>query len=363
MYTDTITLGGVRNMRGAAHWMAVGSLLLAVAGCANDAMSANDDRMFADNQAGSDVAGTTATGGVAATGGMSGGLAGNLAGSFATGGIAGQTGGSLEDPQVDSGTGGDLLGMGATMSGTGGMDTTIPDDAPPCLTKGSQVALIGDSYINWASHTFPADLNSEAGQTFRMYAVGGYSMGSGGIGLIPPEFDQAVAADPDIIAVVLDGGGNDVLIPSATYPNGGQCKNSVDSPNIADCQTIISIAIDAASTLLDTMASKGVHDVVYFFYPHVPEGTVLGGTAPNSILDYAFPMVKDFCDGAKARTGGKTTCHFVDLIPVFEGHPDWFAPTDIHPNSTGSAAMAQAVWQKMKDECIAQPASSGCCKP
>lgn len=48
---------------------------------------------------------------------------------------------------------------------------------------------------------------------------------------------------------------------------------------------------------------------------------------------------------------------------TLEGHPDWFAPTDIHENSTGSKAIAQAVVDTMKAHCIAQPASSGCCEP
>ena len=211
-------------------------------------------------------------------------------------------------------------------------------------------------------------MNAAAGQTFRLYAVGGYSMGSGGLGLIPPEFDQAVAADPDITTVILDGGGNDVLIPAATYANGAQCKNSLTSPTIADCQAIVQKALDAAGTLRDNMVAHGVKDVVYFFYPHVPDGTLAGGTHPNAILDYALPKVKAFCDGANAMTSGKLTCHFVDLVPVFENHPDWFANYgtpffDIHPNSLGSAAMAKTIWATMKDACIAQPASSGCCTP
>jgi hypothetical protein len=189
-------------------------------------------------------------------------------------------------------------------------------------------------------------------------------MGSGGIGLIPPQFDQALAADPDITTVVMDGGGNDVLVPDAMqWPQGSSCKNDLNSPNIPDCQKIVATAIDAAGVLMDKMAAAGVKEVVYFFYPHVPEGTLIGGLHPDAILDYAISKVKAFCDGAHDRTSGKLTCHFIDMIPVFDGHPDWFAPTDIHPNSLGSAAMAKAVWGVMKSECIAQPASSGCCAP
>jgi hypothetical protein len=235
---------------------------------------------------------------------------------------------------------------------------------PPCMKSPNQVVLLGDSYVNWISHTFPADLAKEAGVTYRLYAVGGTAMGSGGIGLIPPQLDQAVSADPNIIAVVMDGGGNDILVAdTAQFPQGAECKQSAMSPSIPDCQKIVQKAADSAVALMNTAAEKGIRDVVYFSYPHVPEGTLVGGAFPNAILDYALPLMKATCDGAYARTGGRLRCHFLDLIPVFDGHPDWFAFTDIHPTPAGSQGMAKAVWKVMKDACIAQPASSGCCTP
>jgi hypothetical protein len=235
---------------------------------------------------------------------------------------------------------------------------------PPCLKKGSQVVLLGDSYINWVSHNFPSDLNAVSGQTFRMYAVGAYSMGSGGIGLIPPQLDEAVKADPDITTVVLDGGGDVVLVPDVMqFPMGADCRKSAMSATIPDCQAIVKKALAAASMMLDNAVAQGVKDVIYFYYPRVPEGTLIGGAHPNAILEYALPMARDFCETTLARSHGKLNCHFIDMIPVFDGHPDYFAPTDIHPSPAGSAAMAKAVWNTMKDACVAQPASSGCCTP
>ena len=74
--------------------------------------------------------------------------------------------------------------------------------------------------------------------------------------------------------------------------------------------------------------------------------------------------MKALCDGALAATSGRLACHFVDLVPVFANHlADWFAPGDIHPNTLGSAAMAQAVWSTMQAECVAQPASGACWAP
>jgi hypothetical protein len=90
---------------------------------------------------------------------------------------------------------------------------------------------------------------------------------------------------------------------------------------------------------------------------------LLGGPNPNEISEYARPMVAEACAGTEAKTGGRLRCHFVDMVPVFAGHSDYFAPLDLHPNFQGSAAMAEAVWTKMVEQCIGQQASSGCCTP
>jgi GDSL-like Lipase/Acylhydrolase family len=319
------------------------------------------------------AAGTAGASGSAGTAGASG-AGGTTDGSAGAGGNGGVTDGaagsadSADAHRIDA-TLVDIVSDadgGGTDSGSGSPDAT-GDGAtsrPPCMKSANQVVVLGDSYVNWISHTFPADLAKESGVTYRMYAVGGTAMGSGGIGLIPPQFDQAVAADPNIIAVIMDGGGNDILVPdTAQFPQGADCKQNAMSPMIPDCQKIVQKAVDKSLELMNTAAEKGVKDVVFFSYPHVPDGTLVGGAHPNAILDYALPMVKATCDAARVRTGGRLTCHFLDLVPVFDMHPEYFAFTDIHPNPTGSQAMAKAVWALMKDACIAQPASSGCCEP
>ena len=231
---------------------------------------------------------------------------------------------------------------------------------PRCMKKDSQLIEIGDSYINWSSHSFPQDMAKESGQKWRMEAVGGYSMASGGLGLIPPEFDSAIKNDPDAHSILMDGGGNDVLLADPSLDLFGDCQKTGSSKN-ANCQKIVQMAIDAADKLMDRMTAAGIRDVVYFFYPHVPANTIISGPVPNEILDYSLPMTKAFCEGREAKSGGKTRCTFVDLVPVFEGHPDWFN-TDIHPNSKGSAAMAKKIWEVMTAKCIGQKSGAGCCE-
>jgi hypothetical protein len=117
---------------------------------------------------------------------------------------------------------------------------------------------------------------------------------------------------------------------------------------------IIRVRASSAST-------RGARDVVYFFYPHVPANTILSDDSPNEILDYALPMAKALCEGTEQQTGGKMRCTFVDMVPVFAGHPDYFNE-DIHPNDKGGKAMADKIWQVMTDKCLGQKGAKDCCE-
>jgi hypothetical protein len=249
---------------------------------------------------------------------------------------------------------------GAVSSGDAGDATTSPTVKPKCMKKDSQLIVIGDSYINWISHTFPDDIVKESGQKWRMEAIGGTSMGSGGIGPIPDQFYNSIKADPDAHTMLMDGGGNDILVADPTLDFFHECQEPGSSKK-ENCQKIVSLALAAADKLTLDAAAKGIRDVVYFFYPHVPANTILSGSQPNEILDYALPMVRSFCEERETKTNGKLRCHFVDMVPVFEGHKDWFNE-DIHPNSMGSQAMAKHLWKFMTDKCIGQKSGAGCCE-
>jgi hypothetical protein len=321
------------------------------------------------------LAGGTGGSGGSVTGGAGGSVIGGSGGEV-TGGsggsVTGGTGGSVTGGSgggVTGGTGGSAAGTG----GTGGSGGSTASGKPPCITSPNEVVMVGDSYMIWSSHSFQTDMAAQAGENWRFYAVAGASMASGGVQpvFIPGQFELAVAADPNIKFVLMDGGGNDILIPAATWIGGADCKNNPDAANIQVCRDIIDLALSESVKGMDRMVEVGVKDVVYFFYPKVPEGTPLGGLYPNAMLDYALPLARDLCESAETRTNGQLRCHFIDMIPVFEAcqaaYPvdGCFALNggDIHENFNGSAAMAEAIWQRMTDECLAQYASSGCCEP
>jgi lysophospholipase L1-like esterase len=253
----------------------------------------------------------------------------------------------------------------------GGADAEMaaPDRVPPCIDDPNDVVLIGDSYIDWITHTFVADIRAESGQAWPSYAIGGTSMATGGIGHIPDQLDTALAANPEIKAVVMTGGGNDILVADTfMFPDAGMCTSTPNAPMIEDCRAIVQAALDSAAALMVETADAGIRDVVYFFYPHIPGGGLISGPTPNPILDYALPRAREVCESALERTSGRMKCHFIDMVPVFEGKTGLFADVlseagdGVHPNSMGSKEMAREVWRVMQAECIAQPSGSGCCE-
>ena len=254
-------------------------------------------------------------------------------------------------------------GAGGAAGAAGGEPST---GKPRCLEQDSELVVLGDSYLNWVTHTFPEDFAREFGGDSRLYAEPGASMASGGIATpVPEQLAMAIADDPEILAGVMTGGGNDILLADTlAYPGSDECKERADSPTLQVCQDVIAAALMAAKDLTRTGADAGIEDVIYIYYPRIP-GALLGifATSPNEILDYSMPMARAMCDQTEADTDGKLRCHFLDLQPIFEGHPDWFADDGIHENATGSAVIAQEIVKLMKARCIAQREDSGCCAP
>jgi lysophospholipase L1-like esterase len=318
------------------------------------------------------VAGQAGAAGAAGATGTAGTIAppNPMAGAGGTGGSAGQS----PQPTGGGGAGGSPEPMTAGGTGGGAPDAGVdaamptPDHVSPCIDDPNDVVLMGDSYVDWITHTFVADIRAESGQQWPSYAVGATSMATGGVGRIPDQLGMALADNPEIKAIIMTGGGNDILVADTVmFPDAAMCTRTPDAPMIEDCRTIIQLALDKAAMLMDETADAGVRDVVYFFYPHIPGGGLVSGMHPNAILDYALPRAREVCESSLERTAGRMKCHFIDMVPVFEGKPGLFADAlseagdGIHPNSMGSKLMAEEVWRVMKQDCVGQPASSGCC--
>jgi phospholipase/lecithinase/hemolysin len=225
-----------------------------------------------------------------------------------------------------------------------------------------EVVMVGDSYMD-VGNVGPT-IQKDANATYRTYYQAGAAMYYGtGQGNIPYQFDSmAVPANADIKVVIMDGGGNDVLINN---------RSCLSTPFQGDtmCHMVVEESQATALKLLQDMVSKGVKSIVYYFYPHIDPSAGLTGPNCNDWDDYGIQIGAANCCGASnVPQGADSTCEgngpgaqcvFVDTRPEFVGHNDstngqyWFQD-GIHPTQPGADAIATKVWAQMQKYCIAQ---------
>lgn len=252
-------------------------------------------------------------------------------------------------------------GTDASADAGGATDTAL------CTLKGSQVGVLGDSYIaldvsyiGLDNFPFVENLESLAraagalkmGQGYRRLAQSGASMN--GEPNIPAQLDRTLMMDKDLKLIVMTGGGNDVLV------NNRDCLEFATEAELtknAKCVKVVEDAVAAGQKMFDVGAAAGVKAVVYFFYPHLPglaNGGIGAGGYPNVMLDYAYPKVKAMCDRQTAAR-----CYFVDMRPAFDQDKDGLPDQGlinldgIHPTGTSSPILAKEVWKVMQEHCLA----------
>jgi hypothetical protein len=293
--------------------------------------------------------------------------------SGSSGGGSGTNSMEMNSPDAMTTTGGDAI-------------APLPDvSAPPSCVKGqvtpSQVVMLGDSYMAATNGNVGANIVADAqkagalpaGKTYREYYIAAASLNnSSGQLNIPYQYntmaktDVTVTNPKDIQVVIMDGGGNDVLINSR-----GCLSDATTAALMADtvCQAAVTGAGNTMETLWKQMATDGVKHIVYYFYPHLDTngGVLLPTPAPGVDLvdDEGAANYQKLCCGASftptvqnySCTGDApgTTCTFIDTRPAFEGHQvDWIQADKVHPNAMGSTTIANLTWDAMVANCIAQ---------
>lgn len=252
----------------------------------------------------------------------------------------------------------------------------------------NEVVMLGDSYMDPSYGNVGPNIISaaqmagalKAGTSYRHYYIGGAAVNNGAGQLnIPYQYetmaktDATVTNPKDIKVVIMDGGGNDVLIDQRSC-----LSDANEAALMADtaCMNAVAGATARMKSLWAEMATDGVKQVVYYFYPHLdPAGGVLLPTpAPgvNLVDDYGATQYQQICCGAgftpttaQPTCTGNTPglqCTYVDTRPAFAGHsgaagepgPDYILSDHVHPNAMGSVVIANLVWNAMVANCVAQ---------
>lgn len=300
---------------------------------------------------------------------------GSSSGTSSSGGSSGASSGSTSSggSTTSSGSSGGSSGTSTSSSG-GSADGGSSSGTAPCV-KGqvtdSEVVMLGDSYMD-IGNVGPTIMKDANNAMYRHYYLAASALNYGSDNFNIPyqftnlaEMDTSVMNPTDIKVVIMDGGGNDILI------NNSQCLTvpiGSDTGNM--CHSAVDASVAKGQMLEQEMASKGVEHIVYYFYPHL-DPTVSGHTNADDWLDYSYPKGAAACCGAAnvpasgdlscRGNGPGTDCVWIDTRPEFVGHNDhtmpsayWFQSDNIHPTQPGADAISAKVWAAMQTYCIAQ---------
>lgn len=210
---------------------------------------------------------------------------------------------------------------------------TAPSACPATQLTANQLLVIGDSFFA-TGHRVAAFLEELARQSGALLPGERYRDGSSLLGntlaLLGAGIEEqyaAASAESPVGAVVMNGGGADLLL--------GSCDElAPDCPLLAD-------AASAAQMLLARMADDGVEHVVYAFYPDPVDAEL------RAEVDALRPLIAAACEASPVP------CHWVDLRPVFDGnHDSYVEPDGINPTPEGAQAAALAIRQTMEQACI-----------
>jgi hypothetical protein len=185
----------------------------------------------------------------------------------------------------------------------------------------SEVLLIGDSWISLPGPRV-GELARAAGvleidEDYVYRAVVGATIES-----IVEQYDSHLASGDDDVKVVIMNGG------------------AVDTYGVGGAEESVSHVVETFTRFLEKLADEGaVEHVIYALYS---EGSTIPGVAELR------PRMRAACAESEVR------CLFLDLQPLWEGHPEYTSADTINPSSAGQDVIAEAIWQLMQDNCIAQ---------
>ena len=200
----------------------------------------------------------------------------------------------------------------------------------------NDVITVGDSIFD-LSGELQLFLEQKAGQTFRNYTQSGAELTGGIIATaVDVQYSDARSTNANIDTVVMDGGGNDILIPAMVGDIYG-CRTKWYRKNISSrCKNLVNNVYVDLVNFLNQMDADGVKNVVYLGYYELPRGNANLLQA----LNYGDEKLADACSNTTAN------CSFVDP----RGHipADYVLSDNIHPTTEGSQVLADLVWPHLQ---------------
>lgn len=225
-----------------------------------------------------------------------------------------------DGPLIESTAGQDAGGGAGT--GDGSSDECSPE---PVLA--GEVLWIGDTWIQipGTQHTRVRDLARAAGALGPNEDYANRAAPATNMAAVAEQYQTQESGATKVKVLLMDGGTWD--------PIAAQMMNAPIAPAIDNM-------IAEFQRFLARAASDGsVEHIVYFL---VPELAAVPGVAAMR------PRLQQAC------ADSTVPCHFLDLQPLWLGHPEYTAPDGIQSSEAGARVIADSIWAIMQDNCIAQ---------
>jgi lysophospholipase L1-like esterase len=196
----------------------------------------------------------------------------------------------------------------------------------------NDIVTLGDSIFD-LSGDIQNNLEAQAGQTFRNYTQSGAEISGGLIASsVEKQYEAAKSANSNIDIAVMNGGGNDILIPAILLDPYG-CRTHWWRWRISrSCRNLVDNTYVKAVNLLNKMDNEGVSDIIFLGYYDLPRGNAnLKGA-----LNYGDDRLQAACNNSTA------SCTFLDprgMVPANHVLSD-----DIHPTAEGSKTLSDLIW-------------------
>lgn len=202
------------------------------------------------------------------------------------------------------------------------------------------VLFLGDS-IFALSGEIQSRLHAYAGTTFRNYTTSGAELIGGSLApSVEEQFWIAEADDPDSTVLVMDGGGNDILIPAIAFDPYDCMTQWYEFGRLSStCKSYIDdIYVDGVDLLNDVRAA-GVQQIVYLGYYYTKNGLIWADDLEEAIV-YGDGKLKKACDNAVVA------CTFVDPRSAIRDSD--ITVDGVHPNASGSRKLADLIWPRLQ---------------
>jgi lysophospholipase L1-like esterase len=233
-----------------------------------------------------------------------------------------------------------VLAISAALTGCGGVGGLLSNDRVSDADN-DQVITLGDS-IFALSGELQDFLESYAGETFRRYTLSGAELKGGIIATdVYAQYEIAKNDNPNIDTIVMDGGGNDILIPSIALFDPYNCKTQWYQFGrlSSKCKNYIDdIYVDGVN-LLNNMQADGVDNVIYLGYYYTKNGLFLLDSMEEAV-DYGDMRLSQACRYSAVN------CQFIDPRSTIKDSN--IIIDGIHPNTEGSRKLANLVWPALQ---------------